>query len=329
MTAQFPEPEMPDVTAAITMVVPTRNRGHTLSLVGSSYCDQQGVDEIIFVNDHGDDDTPAVIAKLAAEYPSVTLTLLRNEKRSGAAASRNKGAAAARNPFILFCDDDEYLQEGYAAACREKLVRLNAGAISGRRVYMREGETKSAALRRFGDGFRKRSCYDRLLCELVPAAHFTGEADVPFANAIVLTRKSLILQYRFDERYVRGNGYREESDYQMNLFVNGYRNFITNDVHSIHLPFNQVRKGGSQTAKLSDLYWSVYYTNYFYRKYWDRYQRRLGLRLPRVPAVILFSVFKFYGLFFRSYLVRLGYAGIGLVKTGRAGLRRVRMTDGG
>ncbi len=53
----------------ITLIVPTRNRAHTLRLVAPSYFAQEDVSELIFVSDAGDDDTPAVIAEIARQFP--------------------------------------------------------------------------------------------------------------------------------------------------------------------------------------------------------------------------------------------------------------------
>jgi glycosyltransferase involved in cell wall biosynthesis len=51
----------------ITLIVPTRNRAHTLRLVAPSYFAQDGVNELIFVSDAGDDETPAVIAAVSRQ----------------------------------------------------------------------------------------------------------------------------------------------------------------------------------------------------------------------------------------------------------------------
>ena len=98
----------------ITLIVPTRNRAHTLRLVAPSYFAQDDVDELIFVNDAGEDDTPTVLAEIARRFPRKSLRILRNESRLGASQSRNVGIAASTNDLILFCDDDEYLEAGYA-----------------------------------------------------------------------------------------------------------------------------------------------------------------------------------------------------------------------
>jgi glycosyltransferase involved in cell wall biosynthesis len=175
------------------------------------------VNEILFIDDAGDDDTRSTISELQAAFPNVQLRLVRNEFRKGPSASRNIGAALAQNEFILFCDDDEYLESDYAVTCRDKLITFGAGAVSGRRVYMREGETVAQALTRFSVGSRNKPPYDRFLCELIAGAKFEGDQIVPFTNAIILTTKTLLTKFGFDDFYSRGNCYREESDYQMNL----------------------------------------------------------------------------------------------------------------
>ncbi len=55
----------------ITLIVPTRNRAHTLRRVGDSFYTQEPVTEIIFVDDGGSDDSASVIADLAARFPLV------------------------------------------------------------------------------------------------------------------------------------------------------------------------------------------------------------------------------------------------------------------
>jgi len=278
----------------ITLIVPTRNRAHTLRFVAPSYFAQHDVSELIFVSDAGDDNTPAVIAEIARQFPQKILRMLRNETRLGASQSRNVGVAASTNELILFCDDDEYLEAGYARTLLNKLQASNLGAISGRRVYMLAGESEAQALHRFGTGISGARPFRELMCEFVNGAIFSGDLAIPITNAIILTRKSLLLRFPFDDYYARGNGYREETDYQMNLFVNGFEIHVTNDCHSFHLPLSQVRTGGQRTSLLKRFYWSVHYTRYFYGKYYERYAQRLGLRSPRWFALLAFSIFAAY-----------------------------------
>jgi glycosyltransferase involved in cell wall biosynthesis len=278
----------------ITLIVPTRNRAHTLRLVAPSYFAQEGVSELIFVSDAGDDETFEVIAEIAQQFPQKIVRMLRNEIRLGASQSRNVGIAASTNDIILFCDDDEYLETGYAQILLQKLHALNAAAVSGRRIYMQPGESNPQALQRFGSGLRDTKPFRPLICEYVNGAKFPGDIAIPVTNAIILTKKSLLQKFPFDDHYARGNGYREESDFQMNLFVNGFDVHVTNDCHSFHLPLSQVRTGGQRTQPLKRLYWSIYYTHYFFGKYYERYAQRLGLRSPRWLALVAFSIFAAY-----------------------------------
>jgi glycosyltransferase involved in cell wall biosynthesis len=278
----------------ITLIVPTRNRAHTLRLVAPSYFAQDGVSELIFVSDAGDDETPAVIAEIAQQFPDKVSRMLCNETRQGASQSRNVGIAASTNEFILFCDDDEYLEAGYARILLQKLHALNAGAVSGRRIYLTPGESKPNALQRFGSGIGSAKTFRPLVCEYVNGAKFTGDIAIPISNAIILTTKSLLLQFPFDNYYVRGNGYREETDFQMNLFVHGFDIYVTNDCHSFHLPLSQVRTGGQRTRPLKRLYWSIFYTHYFFGRYYERYAQRMGLRAPRWVALLVFTLFAVY-----------------------------------
>jgi glycosyltransferase involved in cell wall biosynthesis len=282
------------VGKVITLIVPTRNRAHTLRLVASSYFQQEAVTEIIFVNDAGTDDTPELVQRLATGFPQVRARCLSNASRVGASQSRNLGVSQATNDYILFCDDDEYLEPGYAKTCLRKLLNFNAGAVSGRRIYLDTGESQQAALRRFGHGMRRTSPFRSLICEYVNAARFDGDLVLPITNAIILTRKALLEKFPFDAHYARGNGYREESDFQMNLFVNNYSVYVTNECHSFHLPNSLVRSGGQRMPKLGRLYWSIQYTRYFFGKYYAAYASKLGLRSPRSVALWAFTIFAIY-----------------------------------
>ncbi len=300
---------MPGSADRLGMVVPTRNRAHTLRVVAPSFYAQEGVEEIVFVDDGSTDDTQAVLADLAARHPGVRTVVLRNAERQGASACRNRGVEALRARYVLFCDDDEMLEAGYARTCLRKLLEHGAGAVSGRRVYMLDGETPEAALRRFGTGMRRSAPFRFWLCEVVNGASFQGDMELPFTNAVIVTPTEFARRFGFDPEYAKGNGYREETDYQMNLFVNGYTIFVTNEVHSIHLSPSRVRTGGQRGAPaLERIRWSVHYTDYFYRKYWARYAARTGVRVPKPVALACFAAFAAYREFLRPPLYRAAMA---------------------
>lgn len=262
------------------MVVPTRDRAYTLRKVLPSFFAQTGVTEVVLVDDAGQDDTASVAAEVAARHPGVALRIVRHDHRLGAARSRQDGAAAAAGEFVLFCDDDEYLEPGYAAECLRLLLAEQAGAVSGRRVYMRAGETRDQALARFGDGMRGGRPFRYALCETVNGAVFTGVISLPITNSNILTRRAHVERFGFDPRYSVGNGYREESDFQISLFLAGLPVLASNDIHSLHLPMAEVRTGGQRVRRLRKFLWSVRYNGYFLDKHYRAYAARVGLRQP-------------------------------------------------
>lgn len=280
-------------------MVPTRNRAYTLRKVLPSYFSQECVSEIILVDDNGEDDTQAVLAGLAERHPAIACRNLRNETRRGASYGRQRGAEAAANEFVLFCDDDEYLEPGYASKCLALLKRPGVGAVSGRRVYMRDAEEPEQAVRRFGSGSRRRRYFEHILLQIVNGARFTGVIEVPFTIANILTRKELVIRFPFDEHYAKGNGYREESDYQMNLYVNGYAILVTDAAHTIHLPYSQVRTGGQRIDKWRKLRWSVHYNNYFVDKFHTAYRRRSGVWYPAWIVKVLSAAYLYWRAFIR------------------------------
>jgi hypothetical protein len=173
---------------------------------------------------------------------------------------------------------------------------------------MELGETTADALRRFGHGLRNTVAFHPVLCEYVNGARFSGDRQQPITNAIILTRRTLLLAFPFDGEYARGNGYREETDYQMNLFVHGHDIWVTNDCHSLHLPMAQVRTGGQRTQTWRRIYWSIHYTRYFFGKYYEAYAARLKLRTPQALAVVAFAVFSLYRELLRPPLHALAMA---------------------
>lgn len=283
----------------ITLVVPTRNRAHTLRLVGETFYRQDGVSEIIFVDDAGIDDTPAVLAELARRFPAIPTRILRNSGRRGAAYSRTAGYESAANEYVMFCDDDVYLEPGYARTCLDKLQKTGASIVSGRLVHKRPLQTPEAAIEAFGYGSSRQAPFRSLFIEFRVEALFSRDITLPLTHSVILTRRALLEEFGYDPFYSKGNGYREESDFQMNAFINGHTILVTNDTHCVELSRLENPSGGQRVSRFARLFWNVYYTNYFYRKYYDRYARRMSLSVPRTVAIASFAVYQLYVLFVR------------------------------
>ncbi len=285
----------------ITLIVPTRNRAHTLSLIGESFYRLQLVDEIIFVDDAGSDDSAKVIGAIAARHPEISTKILRNDERLGASGSRIKGYKAAKNDYIMYSDDDVYVQPNYAAVCLKKLRLTGAGIVSGRIVRMRHDQTPEAAIAAFGAGTSDLPPFRKLVCETRGEAKTDGDVRLPLTGPVILTTKALLQELSYDPFYSRGNGFREETDFQMHAFVTGHDILMTNDTYCAELSRIESKVGGQRTPRLKTFYWSVYYNAYFFRKYWDRYAAKTGVTMSRRSATALFALYQVYALFIRPF----------------------------
>lgn len=77
--------------------------------------------EILVVNDGSTDNTSAIVASIASEYPNV---LLINQENGGRSAARNCGIEHSRGTWLMFVDADDYLLD-------------SAGAVIGRHICSR------------------------------------------------------------------------------------------------------------------------------------------------------------------------------------------------
>ena len=100
---------------ALDVIIPCYNAADTLAAAAESALAQSVVQTVWLVDDASQDDTPRLIAALAARYPNIrSLALAQN---SGAAAARNWGALNSRADCLAFLDaDDAYEAEALAPA---------------------------------------------------------------------------------------------------------------------------------------------------------------------------------------------------------------------
>jgi glycosyltransferase involved in cell wall biosynthesis len=91
-----------------SLVIATYNRAPILSRCLESVLAQDGIEqcELLITDDGSTDETPQVLERAAARFPSV-VRVFRQSNR-GPAQARNAGVEKARNPRILFIDDDVF-----------------------------------------------------------------------------------------------------------------------------------------------------------------------------------------------------------------------------
>ncbi|MGQ0765593.1 MAG: glycosyltransferase family 2 protein [Gemmatimonadota bacterium] len=128
------------------MIIPTRNRASILALSLPLMLAQKGDGardaQIIVVDDASDDGTVEVVRALR----SPRITLLRNEKRSGAAAARNRALAVADAEVVVFLDDDAFVGPDFIARHLQVHGRAQRLLAAGGIVEVREPKAGASHL---------------------------------------------------------------------------------------------------------------------------------------------------------------------------------------
>lgn len=287
----------------ITLIVPTFNRAYALEQVLDTFYTQESVSEIIFIDDCSSDNTKDVIDRFSIKFPKIATLYFRNSENQGASFGRKLGYQKSSNEYVMYCDDDEFLGPLYAKTCLNKLIDLDADVVSGRHFYRDPGENFSDSIKRFGNGLSEGSVFDKYRFQIKTDMVHTEDIEVPFTHAIFLTKKSLLEKYSFDTFYSKGNGFREESDFQLNLFCNGGKILVTNEVHCVHFHLSEVKSGGQRVNRISRFYWTLYYTNYFLNKYFNKVRKELGIPYSLIIGKLIYFILTFYTFFLRPFLL--------------------------
>lgn len=128
---EVPQPS-PDTSTElqISVVVCTYNRSDLLAQVLETLC-AQAVDpttyEVIVVDNNSKDDTAAVTAKFAAQYPNVRYCF---EASPGASFARNRGWQEARGQYVAYTDDDCKCPPQWLAIAQE-IIATRAPTVFG------------------------------------------------------------------------------------------------------------------------------------------------------------------------------------------------------
>lgn len=88
----------------VSVIIPTHNRAELLKSAIDSVLNQTYHDfEIIVIDDHSTDNTPAVVA----DFEDPRIKFLQNKGKNGPSISRNLGITHALGEYIAFLDDDD------------------------------------------------------------------------------------------------------------------------------------------------------------------------------------------------------------------------------
>ena len=113
----------------IAIIIPCYNTSDYIERCLNALEEQTFKDfEVIMIDDCSTDNTIDVIEK-KSKHTSFSVTLLKNEKNSGPAVSRNKGICYAESDFITFCDCDDWYDPDFLSVMHRKMMENDANLV--------------------------------------------------------------------------------------------------------------------------------------------------------------------------------------------------------
>jgi len=261
----------------VTILIPTFNRSRALQAVWPSYFTSRHVKEVIVVSDGSTDDTEDVV-RVLAKNSSILVTLIVHPKQLGAPAARQTAVRAATTEWVLFGEDDVWLDQDYVETLLRQSALLECDAIAGRLLtalvpaefdHSALTDSRSKLQEPFYD-MQNLSCH----FESCPPSPL----QVPHLHVIALIRRQLFSIVNFDT-WFRGNAFREETDFFISLNELGYKVYFTPDTRCFHLRGPICVSGGQRRNRLIVEYWHFINTWHLVRKHWDYLSKVHNFRL--------------------------------------------------
>lgn len=265
----------------ISVVIPTFNRAEMACRCVKSVlaADTAGCKiETIVV----DDCSPDATSELIAAECGGAVKILRNEKNSFQAVSRNRGAAAATGDWLLFLDDDNILEKNvFAELLKAFAAKPRAGLIAPVAVHRTRGE--GGLVWSLGSGFGRWTSMPRDFMAGVP------EKDIPrdrtlfpttyYPNGFMVTRAAFAAAGGFDESYEQ---IFEESDFGWKIMEAGFEEYVCATAVTNHYGFLEP----GCTPELRRLGIEKPYRTYCFARNRLRFARK-HFNLPQVLSVSL------------------------------------------
>jgi GT2 family glycosyltransferase len=281
-----------DHLSSVSVVIPTFNRSEQLRRVLPSYLASSCVREVIIVDDAGTDDTGDQIRLLSEQEPR--LHYMRNARNLGLPASRNRGASEAAGSWILQSEDDLALGKGCVETLLEHAQHSGADIISGRRIWMRLGETESLALSRATNG--RHRLFNEWLLDIDSHTVVPEDTEVPLLSATMLIRRSVMAEVEHNAAYGGPSSWREESDFQISALEKGFR--LVFCPHAVTFHYSRASQSfGRNRLKGTAVYaYRVYHNDLMFlrrhRSYLrEHYPRSVLLGSPTASA-LLYGIYR-------------------------------------
>lgn len=229
----------------ITVIIPSYNRAHLLGKTVPTYM-QEGVKEIILVDDCSKDNTPEVVRKLQQQMPQ--LKYIRQPRNMRQPAANNRGLEEVQTEWVYFGDDDSVMYPGSIKRLYDTCVEYGVEACGAIAYYMAQGEDQLS----LDEFINRHQVYTDNVKDIVDIttmhARFIYSVhqpiEVPFCHACLLMKVEIAKEVKFDPLYT-GNAYREETDFILRCAAKGAKIMYDSRAAQINLP-KQMATGGAR-----------------------------------------------------------------------------------
>lgn len=275
----------------VSILIPTRNRAHVLERTLPSYISQELVDEIVIVDDAGTDNTRKLIQRFQKKSP-IHIRYIRYEQQKGSAGARNIAIQYSKTPYIAWGEDDVLFGKNYVPKLLEHLKRNCADIVGGRLIYLQDSEAPLESLKRVRFNVQSSPSCNLNIIEFNFDAFPDRPTEAPFLHACILTKTKWVKKFGYDQRY-RGNGYREETDFQLNVLAQGGKILFCPDVSCFHLARSDVNTGGQHDRSwINYEYWTIRNNCYFLDKNYSILQNHTSILKSRLRLKLIFTLYR-------------------------------------
>lgn len=272
----------------VSVIVPTKDRLPYLRQAIPMFLGHAEVKEIVIVVDGCSDGTLEYVKEISSADSRIRY--FDNVQNKGLPYSRNKGIELASCEYSFTGEDDLELSSGFFATLFDHLMQTSADIISGRNIFRLEKESKADAIVR-SDRMTGASIVKRMVGIRVDAA---SPSDIiqPLLPAPMLARTDVFRKIRFDPEY-RGNGWREESDFQLSARESGFRLAYCPHAISFNMIIENDRGGVHSSDGVRRLRWIIKNNWRFINKHAEIVAQEFGVT-NRTAYIMRFAVWITY-----------------------------------
>lgn len=128
------------IPPTISIIVPCYNHDAFLSMAIQSIINQTCFpDEVLFVDDHSNDNTKTIITNFIAEYQGkLKIIFIENKKNIGQCACINKAVERAESSLIMILNDDDYLFHDIVFMMKELFTKNKVALIGAHSIHFND-----------------------------------------------------------------------------------------------------------------------------------------------------------------------------------------------